>query len=307
MRRMELTQSNVPKLLCRVRRLIFATIAISRVVALCTIAGTGLSLAQEQPTQESARTHEIEPVRTGSPRETLATFQRLTEELETATIEYLAAPSLAGASELALLSDQFIALIDLEAVSAATRRETGIRTYTLLLDIFGRINLPDISTVPDLENVEAADVKTFRVPKSPLRLVQIADGERKGEFLFAGATVQIAPRFLETIRGLPLNTRLDTDSIAIFSKQLTGPMVPPGIVRAVPPSMMQLWLDTPIWKVVSMSALIVLATFLIVALRKMLRMFAVKDRAKSILLRMILPISVLRPHWCPVAACYPWV
>ena len=126
-----------------------------------------------------------------------------------------------------------------------------------------------------------------------MRLVQVADGEREGEFLFAGSTVSIAPRFLETIRGLPLSTRLDTDSIAVFGKQLTGPLVPPGIVRAVPPSMTRLWLDTPIWKVVIMSTLFVVASLLILALRKMLRVIPVKDRANSILLRLPLPIAVL--------------
>lgn len=290
---MELTQQTVPKPIYRLLQLYFSIIAVASLLALYAIAGAGLSLAQDQPARENVQAHGLEPIRTGSPRETLATFQHLSKELETSTLQYLAAPSLAGASELALLSDQFIALIDLEAVPAATRRETGIRTYGVLLDIFGRIDLPNLSTVPDLENIEAADIKSFRVPQTPLRLVQVADGEREGEFLFAGSTVQIAPRFLETIRGLPLNTRLDTDSIAVFGKQLTGPLVPPGIVRAVPPSMTRLWLDTPIWKVVSMSALIVVATLLILALRKMLRVIPVKDRANSILLRLPLPVAVL--------------
>ena len=163
-----MTQPNVPKPLCRLLQLYFSIIAIASFLALYAIAGAGLCLAQDQPARENVRAHGLEPIRTGSPRETLGTFQRLSKELESSTLQYLAAPSLAGASELALLSDQFIALIDLEAVPAATRRETGIRTYGLLLDIFGRIDLPDLSTVPDLENVESADIKTFRVPQNSL-------------------------------------------------------------------------------------------------------------------------------------------
>lgn len=89
-----MTQPNTPKPLGRLLQLYFSTVAMASLLALHAIAGAGQSLAQEQPVRESVRAHGHEPIRTGSPRETLATFQRLTKELETATLEYLAAPSL---------------------------------------------------------------------------------------------------------------------------------------------------------------------------------------------------------------------
>lgn len=252
------------------------------------------SLAQGQTSvvaSESGFT--IEAIRSESPRETLETFQRLTVQLEDKLLEYIAAPSLAGQAEIVLLSDQFISLLDLSSVSSAARRETGVRTYGILIDIFGRIGLPDPAMVPDLEAVEAAEISLYRIPRTPLRLVRMTDGERQGEFLFSGSTVQIAPRFLGTIHDLPLTTRLDTDSVTLFGKQLTGPLIPSAVVRAMPLSMRQLWLDTPIWKVVLVGICVIVLIALIGVFARILRKMRPKDRAAALLFRMLVPIVVI--------------
>jgi MscS family membrane protein len=110
----------------------------------------------------------------------METFLRLRDELETVTLSYLAGPGRADAARLALLSDQFNALLDLDALPAASRRETGVRTYSLLMDIFGRIGAPDLAALPDLDAVEASGADAFRIPGTPLRLVRMAEGEREG-------------------------------------------------------------------------------------------------------------------------------
>src|SRR6056297_533338 len=100
--------------------------------------------AQDQPPLEPARSIDVvETIRTDSPRETLDTFRLLTDRMEIELLDYLSAPSLAGQAEIALLSDQLRSLLDLTDVPAAARRQTGLRTYTILMDIFGRVGLPD--------------------------------------------------------------------------------------------------------------------------------------------------------------------
>lgn len=249
---------------------------------------------QDRPFTDASRLGSVtETLRTESPRDALETFRRLTERLEQQVLDYIAAPSRARAAGLALLSDQFISLLQLDSVSAAARRETGVRTYSILIDIFGRIGLPDPAGVPDLETIEAEGIEAYRIPNTPLRLVRVAEGEREGEFLFAESTVQIAPRVLGTIRDLPMITRLDTDSVTVLGKQLTGPLVPPGIVRAVPASLKALWLDTPIWKVLAMGALVAASLALLLALHRILRRVRPADRAGSILVRLLMPLAVI--------------
>jgi MscS family membrane protein len=235
----------------------------------------------------------LRPIRTDSPRATMESFLRLRDELETASLDYLAAPDRAGAATLMLLSDQFNSLIDLGAVPAASRRETGVRTYSLLMDIFGRIGAPDLAALPDLDVIEDTGDATFRIPGTPLRLVRMPEGEREGEFLFAASTVQIAPWFLETIRDLPLESRLDTDSIASFGKQLTGPLIPAAVVEAVPPSLKRLWLDTPIWKAGTLLAVIAILAASLAGLHRALSAWRPAHRARAILSRAILPAAIL--------------
>ena len=107
----------------------------------------------------------------------MESFLRLRDQLETATLSYLDQPSRAGAAVLALLTDQLNSLIDLSAVPSAARRETGVRTYSLLMDIFGRVGAPDLTAIPDLEAVEDNGEDTFRIPGTPLRIVRIDEGE----------------------------------------------------------------------------------------------------------------------------------
>lgn len=121
----------------------------------------------------------------------------------------------------------------------------------------------------------------------------MAEGDRKGEFLFSGSTVQVAPRFLGTIRTLPFSTRLDTDSITLFGKQLTGPLIPASIVLAMPASMRQLWLDTPIWKVLALGTLVLFSIAPLVLLSRVVRASLPVDRARAILLRLLVPITVI--------------
>jgi hypothetical protein len=97
--------------------------------------------------------------------------------------------------------------------------------------------------------------------------------------------VQIAPRFLETVRHLPLDSRLDTDSLTLFGKQLTGPLIPAAVVERVPPVLKRLWLDTPIWKVLALLAALAVLAALTGALHRALAARRQAHRTRAVLLR----------------------
>jgi MscS family membrane protein len=105
--------------------------------------------------------------------------------------------------------------------------------------------------------------------------------------------VQIAPWFLETIRDLPLDSRLDTDSITTFGKQLTGPLIPASVVAAVPPALERLWLDTPIWKAGSLIAALAGLAALLAGLHRVLAAWRPAHRRWAVLSRAILPAAIL--------------
>jgi MscS family membrane protein len=233
------------------------------------------------------------PVRTDSPRDTFATFQRLSEEMEAALLDYTVQTTWVGAENLALLSDKMIALVDLEPIASASRREVGIATVTYLMDIFGRIGSPDLATVPDEAEMEAEGAATYRIPGTPLRIDRIATGTRHGEYLFGSSTIETAPRFYRGIRHLPLITPLDIESYNAFGPQLTGPLIPAAFVQAMPERLRRLWLGTPAWKVIAVAAFILLLAIALASLFRFLEATEPEKRLSALAWRTLLPLAIL--------------
>ena len=233
------------------------------------------------------------PIRTDSPRETFATFLRLSDDMEAALSDYISRPSFAGVSRLALLSDQLNALLDLDAQAPSSRREVGIRTWTYLMDIFRRIPPIDPDVLQDVEEVDDLGTTAFRIPDTPLSIVAITEGDKQGEYLFAASTVDIAPRFFRAVRPLPLRTTLEIDSFTGLGPQITGPLFPPGIVRAIPDPLRDLWLDTPIWKVGAMLAVIAALAAVLVGVERVRSAIRPNSRMRRLALQSVLPVTLL--------------
>lgn len=236
---------------------------------------------------------EVLPIRTDSPRATFESFRWLSRIMETEILEYLENPTFSGATRIALVSDQLIALFDLQEVSPTSRREVGILTASHVMDILGRLTSSSALDFPNAEEVEASGIQSFRVPETPIRIVEIAEGERKGEFLFSGRTVRDAPRFARAISHLPLQTRLPTNSIAIFGKQLTGPLVPSFVVSSIPKPLTLLWLDTPIWKTLVLFIVFAALIVLIFSLNSIIWAVDPQKRMLALILQSLLPLSLL--------------
>ena len=272
---------------------------VTLIIALFVMTLTGatragdLQAAETSADAPAASEPAISPLRTDSPRDLFATFLHLSDEMEAALVAYTTQPSLAGAQRLALLSDQMVALMDLSAVSNASRREVGIATATYLMDIFGRIDPLDPESVPDAADLEEEGTDSHRLAGTPLRIVRISEGEREGEYLFSASTVQAAPRFLRGLMDRPLRTQLDIQSYSGFSPQLTGPLVPAAIVQGMPRPLKELWLGTPIWKVLTMAAFVAVAALVIALLQRILQARARRSHIGAVILRAILPLAIL--------------
>lgn len=235
----------------------------------------------------------IRPVRTDSPRDTLTTFLRLRDELEEALLDYGSKRTVDGAELISMLGEQFRALIDLSEVASASRREVGNNSMVYLLDIFGRVELPNLDNVPNADAFDDEGFAQYRIPKTPIRITRIDEGLREGEFLFNGRTVHVAPRFYRGIEDLPLRSRLGIRSWSATLPQLTGPLIPSALALAMPQGMRILWLDTPIWKVIATALLSLMAVLLLAWLHRWLSRIEPDTRIGALLWRLIRPISIM--------------
>lgn len=247
----------------------------------------------DEPTSAEVGGPRIRPVRTDSPRDTLATFLRLRDGFEKALIGYRAERSVRKAEQLVLITTQFRALIDLSEVAATSRQKVGNDTMGDLLDIFGRVEIPNLDDVPDENAFNDESLAQYRIPNTPIRITRIDTGPREGEFLFNSRTVLIAPRFFLSVSDLPLRSNLGIRSWSASLPQLTGPYIPAAVVSAMPPSMRALWLDTPIWKIIATTVIGFIAALVLAGLHRWLSRTEPASRIGAHSWRLIHPVSIL--------------
>jgi MscS family membrane protein len=272
--------------------------------ALGILFSVALAGAQE-PTGETAPPLENRPggelslpaVRTDSPRQTLASFIRLRDALEAALSAYWAESTFDRGSRVNVLMDQLRMLSDLSQVPVASRREVGGDTVAYLLDIFGRIGLPGLDSVPDLSASETGELTHYAIPDTPFRIVRIQEGARTGEFLFSDGTVQAAPWFYRGIENLPLQATVPIDSWIEQTRQLTGPMMPPRLVAAVPKPLRQPVLGTPVWKILIVLLLTAPACLLVILVYRLIARRKPGDRLSKRWLSLLGPLAVILITW----------
>ena len=202
-------------------------------------------------------------VRTDSPRETFSSFQRVSANIRVVFADYKKMKDRKTAERIYFVADQWRSLIDLSQVPVATRRLAGALTAAYLLDIFNRIAPPALGDVPDATAFKTDGPASFLIPNTPFRIVRIDSGPRQGEFLFSAHTVEIAPRFHSAVKNLPLRSSSMVGSWVSEIRQLTGPMVPAVLLKAVPENLTQPVLGTPIWKIIAVVVLTIIVALLL--------------------------------------------
>lgn len=100
---------------------------------------------------------------------------------------------------------------DLSAVPASAREHVSIETVLQLLEIFDRIDLPELVDIPGYEVgifPAAADLNTlpssWSVPGTNIVIARVQTGAEQGAFLFSKETVERIPEDYETIKTFPL-------------------------------------------------------------------------------------------------------
>ncbi len=194
----------------------------------------GSNASELDPMPERIETAEITPTRTESPRSTLQSLYNLRDDLETSLGTYWKQQNTTNAVQVALVIGQIRALIDLSQLPLASRRETGSQTALYLLDILGRVKAIDAAALPGPDDLDDQSTTGLRLPGTPLRIVEIVEGDRTGEYLFSADTVHSAPRFFAGLKTLPLRSSLPITSWNDTSRQLSGPWIPIAAVAKLP-------------------------------------------------------------------------
>ncbi len=232
-------------------------------------------------------------VLTNTPRDTLEAFISLRHTLEVSLKAYKDDKSSENFQALRLAGQQMRSLLDLPSNASVTSSSTGAETITAMLDIFARIGTPDLADAPGREELRASGARVYSVPKTPFRIVQIAEGERSGEWLFESRTVNDAKAFYKSVRNIPADPSIAVPDWRIVLNHITGPMIPDVLVSSIPRPLKQPIWGTPIWKAATAIVLSILVLALIsLWLRALPRPKEDETGSGTLFLRVLGPIGV---------------
>jgi MscS family membrane protein len=88
--------------------------------------------------------------------------------------------------------------LDLSGQPTLTKNDQGKRTAIFLKEVLDRVAVLDPDAIP-----ETVDVKRWRIPDTEITVTLLEQGERAGEYLFSGPTVERAEEFYDKVKMLP--------------------------------------------------------------------------------------------------------
>jgi MscS family membrane protein len=166
----------------------------------------------------------LRPADTSSPRSTLEGFlesvnraYRVTHEADAALEATQPKMTREEAREMERTAGNLLRhavhTLDLSQIPRVLREDVGIESALRLKEIFDRMELPPIETVPDAQMVAAEQAGRpssrmdepvrWRFPDTEIEIVEIMDGERQGQFLFSSGTVARIGDYYNRIKDFP--------------------------------------------------------------------------------------------------------
>ena len=240
----------------------------------------------------------LEPVDTSSPRATFESFLALTDESSRRYNAFRENPGPATERAVRQLSDKIVRLFDLTDVAPAARMKTAAETYYLLWDVTARLELPELTEIPDEAAVSRAaetrsPIKRWRIPDTDITIARVEAGEREGEFLFSPDTVARAPSYHEAMLGMPYLRPTAAQNVYGIYQTITGWMIPPAWVEKLPEWTLTVVAGQVLWKWLALLLLSGLAVWAgVAAVRWSVRGEAADDTSSSFMRRLSAPVAI---------------
>ncbi len=221
------------------------------------------SLALSSPALGQDQPNPLEPLDASSPRAAVQSFLDQVAVVQDAATEYRRERSLDAQAALFAEVDKVRELMDLSEVPAASLDQVVQEDFAALADILMRIPLPATEDIPDADAVAADELTRWTLPGTEITFAPLKKGDLAGSWLLTPRTVAMLPRWREEVEGLPVTVtdvpitdwRRNTD----FS---TGPLIPGGLVGALPALAKERVLGSPLWKSIAALLLAILVVVL---------------------------------------------
>lgn len=120
-----------------------------------------------------------------------------------------------------------------------------------------------LGDAPDAEAVKARGIDSWRVPGTPIVIARVKSGPRAGQFLFTPETMEISNDLYTVARTLP-GVRSDLFNTIDEWSYAPGPLIPRGLVAALPAPLRAPVLGQAVWQWIGLGILLSTAIFLFI-------------------------------------------
>lgn len=287
--------------------------ALRALVLMCPLLGVCF-------TALAADLHPLQPVATGSPRETLQSFIETTDAVYTRLARnfrryadsdrlYLSAEERAEMADVFAIVPRATALLDMSQISTVLRTALARERTLLLREVLDRIDRPNAGEIPDRAEMQRLGLKKWRLPNTAIDFVLVENGPRAGEYLVSPETVDRLPEFYERVRHLPSkseSTRALLDAIGKLNPGASDTIYdsfrnsPVGLGFIVPPRWLlglPSWAKSPLlglasWQWLGLAAGFAIGALLIVAAYRLTRRAAGRSQGDAAVRWHLLPLPL---------------
>ena len=165
-------------------------------------------------TANSADPNPLSPLDTSSPRAALRGFIETIDEIYGGMTEileeyarsdrlYLTQEERRKQIELFQRARKAVRALDISTISPVLKETVAVERIMQLKEILDRIELPEQTNIPDMEEMGRLASKRWRLPGTEIDFVLIKDGPRAGEYQVSAETMDRLPEFYEKVATLP--------------------------------------------------------------------------------------------------------
>ena len=242
--------------------------------------------------------HRLVAMDTSSPRATMESFLRLTEEAAHRYGEFRDSPSPATQDALRQISFKAERLFDLSKVAPSNRSKIADETFYLLWDTLARLVLPEPDEIPDTAVEQAGDknvdpLARWRIPNTEITIVRVEEGVYAGEYQFSQATVKNARHFYQMLRVQPYVQPMGMENVYRMNELVSGWMIPMAWVEQLPDWANYAVFGQVVWKWFAVLLLMGLVLGVVIAVSRWSRQKTRDSSFSSYLRSLSTPLAIM--------------
>ncbi len=183
--------------------------------------------------------------------------------------------------------------LDMSEVAPEARVKTRQNVQVYLYEVLSRIELPPMEEVPGPDEIKAnPDLDRWILPHTEIRIQRVAEGPRRGEFLFDPETIDRAQEFYRRTQDLPYLRQPPIKSFSSFLDVYGGWNVPVAAIDALPAWTRRVAWSLAWWKWIVLLVLVSATLAVVLLVHRLTRRRGQARSTWGYVFRLILPMTV---------------